>query len=458
MKLFKKALLATAIFGAMGAQAADVSDAVKFTSEEGFAAANNVVGADGSVRVIVREKLEAGDKVTLQFGKGFDVDGVEDVAYTAGVRDVLTSGNIGIDNGTADYTFTLDTVESDFAKGKVVLVLDTGYTVELDESFEVVASAGAFLTTATQSNATLTYSAARWQDGVAKDTVGDNTGTYLVFANQYGATVTNELNGVIERTAGADFVSGQITTSDTADSFTVSLTDKTEFLDAVVDATTATTFEVSGDFTDLVATDVTFTATGDILAADIAVDSLTDNLLTFTVTDTGADGQAGTLTGTIENATTRIAAGEAIKATSFVANAEVDYGYTTDAVVLSNASLGKWMVDATIINVPYFPVGFDGVSTSVHFANESASDVDVIMTAIDQAGNEYSSDALADLAADTVTKVGQSEIMSLLGAPAGSKLSITFNIDANDGDVNAYAFSNAGTGRQSLVTSQQKGK
>ena len=47
--------------------------------------------------------------------------------------------------------------------------------------------------------------------------------------------------------------------------------------------------------------------------------------------------------------------------------------------------------------------------------------------------------------------------MDLLGAPAGSKLSVTFNIDANDGDVNAYAFSNAGTGRQALVTSQEKG-
>lgn len=462
MKLFKKALLATAIFGAMGAQAADVSDAVKFTSVEGFAAANNVVGTDGSVRVIVREKLEAGDRITLQLGKGFGaISGVEEATYdpVTGLRNVVTQDAIAIDNGTADYTFTVDTVESDFANGKIVLELDTGYTIELDESFEVVASADAFLTTATQANATLTYSAARWQDGVAKDTGGDNVGTFLKFANQYGASVTSPLNAVIERSLGTTFVSGADAGSTTADTLAITFTDKVDFLDSV--KAPVTTIEISGDFSDMLAADVTFavgTGTTAIAASEAAVTTVTDSLLTIVLTDGAGDGQPGTLLVTLDNLANRITAqSENIKATTFVANAEVDYGHTNDAVILSNASAGAWTVDATIINVPYFPVGFDGVSTSVHFANESNKDVDVIMTAIDQAGNEYSSDALADLAAETVTKVGQSEIMSLLGAPAGSKLSITFNIDANDGDVNAYAFSNAGTGRQSLVTSQQKG-
>ena len=215
MKLFKKALLATAIFGAMGAQAADVSDAVKFTSAEGFAA--SVAGGlsdDRSVRVIVREKLEAGDKITLQFGKGFgdNITGVE--AYNAGGQ---SSGQIAINNGTADYTFTVDAAESDFAKGKVVLELDTGYTVELDESFEVVVAADTFETTATQANSTVTYSAVSWQDGSAKDTVGDDTGTFLRFRNQYSATVKTALDGVIERKDGNEFISGFPGTADETD-------------------------------------------------------------------------------------------------------------------------------------------------------------------------------------------------------------------------------------------------
>jgi len=457
MKLFKKALLATAIFGAMGAHAADVSDAVDFTSVEGFTLASGVLADDTKVRVIVREKLEAGDKVTLQFGAGFDLT---NVAFALTQAATAGANEIAINNGTAAYTFTVDAAESDFANGKVVMALDTGYTVEVDESFEVIADPTVLKATATEGNAIVTYSAARWQDGVAKDTGGDNVGTFLKFANQYGASVTTLLDGKIERVSQGSFVSGGVVApvvNADADTFTIALTDKTTYVNAVAAVTTAAVFEITGDFTDMVTGDVTFTATGSILPGDVAVTSVTDSLLTITVTDSAGNGNAGTITGTIDNGT-RIGAGETIKESKFVTSATVDYGHTTDATILTKASVGEWAIDATLINVPYFPVGFDGVNTSVHFANESKDAVDIIITAIDQAGNEYSSDALADLAGNTVTKVGQTEIMRLLDAPAGSKLSITFNIDANDGDVNAYAFSNAGTGRQALVTSQQNGK
>ena len=62
------------------------------------------------------------------------------------------------------------------------------------------------------------------------------------------------------------------------------------------------------------------------------------------------------------------------------------------------------------------------------------------------------------LEGDTVTKVGQVQLMDLLTIPAGTKVSVTFNVDSNVGNVNAYAFSQkTGEGRQALVTSQQKG-
>ncbi|MBE3672538.1 hypothetical protein [Pseudoalteromonas distincta] len=453
MKLFKKALLATAIFGAMGANAADVSDAVKFTSVEGFAVANGTLTDDRSVRVIVREKLEAGDRITLQFGKGFDsITGVE--AYPTAAPFALASGNIAINNGTADYTFTVDAAESDFAKGKVVLELDTGYTVELDESFEVVVAADTFAATATQSNATVTYSAVSWQDGSAKDTTGDNTGTFLKFKNQYTATVKTALDGVIERKDGVKFISGFPTGAEKTDTLVLTLNDNTDLLDAVAANTTVTTFKLAGDFSDMVAGDATATASGDILTSDVAVTAISPSLLTFTVTDSAGEGQDGEVVLTLDNAT-RVAVPERIKATSFALDGSVNYGLPATASVFANASAGKWIVDATIINVPYFPVGFEGVSTSVHFANEGSSDVNVIMTAIDDSGEEYAAVDMGDLAGDTVTKYTQGDIMKAFGITAKTKLSVTFNIDATDGVVNAYAFSNAGTGRQALVTSQQ---
>ena len=457
MKLFKKALLATAIFGAMGAQAADVSDAVDFTSVEGFAVANGVLADDTKVRVIVREKLEAGDKVTLQFGAGFDLTNPAFVlaqAATAGANE------IAINNGTADYTFTLDAAESDFANGKVVMTLDTGYTVELDESFEIIADPTVLKATATEANAIVTYSAARWQDGVAKDTGGDNTGTFLKFANQYGATVATLLDGKIERVSQSSFVTGGVVApvvNNDADTFSIALTDKINYVNAVAAATTAATIEIAGDFSDIVVGDIAISESGNLAAGDVVATSVTSSLLTLTVTDTAADGNSGSFTVTIDNGT-RIGAGETIKESTFVADATVDYGHTVDATILTNASVGEWVLDATIINVPYFPVGFDGVSTSVHFANEGSTDVNVIMTAIDENGKVYDAVNMGDLAADTVTKYTQTLIMKELGITSATKISVTFNIDATEGVVNAYAFSNAGTGRQSLVTSQQKGK
>jgi len=457
MKLFKKALLATAIFGAMGAQAADVSDAVDFTSVEGFAVANGVLADDTKVRVIVREKLEAGDKVTLQFGAGFDLT---DPAFALAQAATAGANEIAINNGTADYTFTLDAAESDFANGKVVMTLDTGYTVELDESFEIIADPTVLKATATEANAIVTYSAARWQDGVAKDTGGDNTGTFLKFANQYGATVATLLDGKIERVSQSSFVTGGVVApvvNNDADTFSIALTDKINYVNAVAAATTAATIEIAGDFSDIVVGDIAISESGNLAAGDVVATSVTSSLLTLTVTDTAADGNSGSFTVTIDNGT-RIGAGETIKESTFVADATVDYGHTVDATILTNASVGEWVLDATIINVPYFPVGFDGVSTSVHFANEGSTDVNVIMTAIDENGKVYEAVNMGDLAADTVTKYTQTLIMKELGITSATKLSVTFNIDATEGVVNAYAFSNAGTGRQSLVTSQQKGK
>jgi len=47
--------------------------------------------------------------------------------------------------------------------------------------------------------------------------------------------------------------------------------------------------------------------------------------------------------------------------------------------------------------------------------------------------------------------------MTLLGAPAETKLSVTFNVDANEGVVNGYAFTSSSVGRTEISTSQQRG-
>ena len=62
-----------------------------------------------------------------------------------------------------------------------------------------------------------------------------------------------------------------------------------------------------------------------------------------------------------------------------------------------------------------------------------------------------------DLAGDTVTKVSQTAIMSLFGLTDSTKLSVTFNIDADSDEVSAYAYTQAdGKGRSEISNSQMK--
>lgn len=487
MKLFKKALVATAILGAMGAQAADVSDATKFTSQEGFSVNNFATAEDPSVRVIVRERLEAGDQIKLTFGAGLDLDNTAnpftDVTlygrqvggklYTAGD---VKAGIIGINTGSA--TYELEEVKSlrDLANGVIVLEVKTGFTIEKDESFEIIPDVTLFTKKATTANATVTYSASSWKDGSAKDTSGDNTGSFLKLASQYAASVTTKLNGVIERENQVTFVSGGVTGDPDADTLVLSITDKTDYIAAASGTNVQGKFVISGDFSDLANSDLAAVANanskfvdGDITAT-VAGDKKS---ITVTVDDAAATpanpaGIAGSLTLTINN-TSRTGTNPAKKivASSFTVKGDVDFdgaGTITETNVLAaGTDAGKWMLDATIINVPYFPVGFEGVNSQVNFANESGAAVDVLVTAIDAKGVQYSG-SLADLAKYSTTKVSQVTLMAALKdskgntVPAGSKLSVTFNIDADDGKVNAYAFSEkVGQGRQSLVTSQQKG-
>lgn len=281
------------------------------------------------------------------------------------------------------------------------------------------------------------------------------TGTLATTTSQFDFAVTAPFDGRIDRVAQKTFAkngnngTNSVNTHDTLGYYVI---DRADTLEASL-TVTGVTIALDGNFDNggtAAATDQTSDATFTPAAA------FTSNFdtLTFTGTTpltTGAK-TAGSLV--FDNIT---AAAVVIPQTKDI-TAKATFAVTgaDSVVVATGVDAGEWKLDAVVVNIPYFPVGFDGLSTSVHFANESANDADVIVTAIDQKGNEYSG-TMADLAGDTVTKYTQVNIMDALKAPAGSKLSVTFNINANEGDVNAYAFSNGPTGRQALVTSQEKG-
>ncbi|MFC6273277.1 hypothetical protein ACFP52_17565 [Pseudoalteromonas fenneropenaei] len=468
MKLFKQALVASAILGAFGAQAADLTDAVTKTSKQGLEVA--AAAADSSIRVIVREQLEAGDRIKLVFGTG--VTGLTSVAVNgSGEATATTTDNqLGIVYGSG--TYKIKPISTTTASGVTTVVLEvmTGDPVTKDSSFEVQVR-GANIDKAKSSAATVTYSATSGLTGNAKDTTGDNTGAFIILADQYGASVSTKANGVIQRNPATSFVSGGVTGNTNADTIVIDISDDQTLLSAATGVNVQATVTLEGDFTGAItASDVTLT--NDIgTPASIAVSGVTiatdKKSLSFTITDTATapNGIAGKYTIQLDHTATT----STIKASTFKATVVVDADSTsatnTKQEALVKADAGEWVVDATIINIPYFPVDFAGVNTSVHFANETSSAVDAIITAIDGKGVSYSTQNITGfLPKGQVTKFSHLDLQKLLKdskgntVPAESKLSITFNLDVEDGKVNAYAFSEkTGNGRQSLVTSQQKG-
>lgn len=464
MNFFKKALIATAVVGSFGvAQAADVTNAVTATSTQGLE-----VGAvaNSSVRVIVREQLEAGDKITLVFGNMFTISPTavlfSDTSTTPITAPTPTTARVGIHYGSGTFTMGNATVTTTSGVTTVVFEVLTGDVVPKDASFEVSVF-GTDVDKSKVSAATVTYSAVSGLTGNAKDTTGTNIGNFVVIADQYGASVKTLLNGVIERATQKTFVSGGIAGASTninTDTLVIKLTDNQALLAKASGLLVQAKVTVMGDFTTATITQAAVTDSADDVVAGLAL-AADKKSLSFTVTDTvAADGVAGTLTITLDNADA------VIKAQDYTVSIDVDAstGVTTNTkqTVLDKANAGVWKIDAAIINVPYFVVGKEGTSSSVHFSNLGPK-ADVIVQAvsvIDAAGASVTYKAVDlgfDLAANSVTKVSQGAIISALGIPAGTqKLSVTFNIDGKATDVSAYAFTQTPEGRSEISNSQQK--
>ncbi|MCQ8879462.1 hypothetical protein NQT69_15785 [Pseudoalteromonas shioyasakiensis] len=456
MKLFKKALLATAIFGAMGAQAADVTDAVTKTSKQGIAA--SVALEASSVRVIVREQLEAGDIVYLEFGDGVDISGLT-LDDTAATTPLVIDTSITIKYGSGTYTLSTNTAESDLANNILALEVNTGDPVTLDSSFEIELTDIALVDSAKADKATVTYSAKSGLTGNAKDTTGDNVGAFYVLADQYAVSVSTKLDGVIVRNGQATLKSGgtELTNAtndeELDDTLVLKVTDNQNLLSPVATAANTIELTVNGNFEDysadllangeafLLDTATTPLALTSAAAGTNSIEKVSDSEILVTLY---ADSFTGNTFGDFQLVLSDNSTDDTFAASTFTADAEIEFGGTAAFDALVDADAGQWKVDATLIKVPYFPVGYDQLDTSVHFSNENSADVNVIMTAFDdESGTEYEAVDMGDLAGEQVTKFSQGKIKEALGIAADDsvKLSVTFNIDATGGTVKAYAYS-----------------
>jgi hypothetical protein len=485
MKLFKKALLATAVFGAMGAQAATISSTPLKLSAEGVALKVAPTAGTLAFDIVVDKEHASSSTITLNFDKNVDLTGLTCAgAVTQAVGGgKATCGDIGFDYGTGSFTFdNVVFTDGDRSKGEtdsLTFKVNLGNPLTANSAFRVTIGAHGYSTATGDANLSngsavaLVYGASSLgyvsnKSDTAKTEIETGSGVIANEISQFGFKVDTKLDGLIKRDDLTSFVGANGATVKT-DSVKYTFVNDESL--ALALQTVNADIRLSGNFKGTLAEAVLGTPTAGELTVGQSL-TVINNTATTPVAIAVNDAYVAATPGSKETyVETAVFTNESTSTTEIPVTGDVEASVTvtstTSSVTLptggyvaySAVDAGKWAVDATIINVPYLPVNASNTDTFIHFANETDNEVDVIVTAIDNNGVEYGPMNLgAKLAANTVTKISEPAMDTLFGLNgASTKLSVTFNVDADKGDVTAYAVSQNDKGRTEVSTSQQRG-
>lgn len=490
MKFYKKALLATAIATSFGASAASISTSnVLKLSKEGIAAGVDAGNQQLSFDVIVDKNHPAASRITLTFD-----DAVRLGDLSACTGDVVTdpaSGNgvcgaaapatsvddavVTFDYGTGSFTFdNVSVTKYDEKKGTVDSIsfdVNLGNPLIADSAFRVIIGSNDDKTTPPLTGSSLavvlgeTYVNYSSVQADLETPIETGMGKIAEETTQFGFEVSTKFDGIIDHDDLTTFVDGSTDksvwtfTNDETLGAALLVTDADivysgNFKTVVNSELTASTLKVntgtpaSAPATVVMSTGTTPVAVGvkhDLFGALVAGKTAYTGTIDFTRVAASTD--AIPVTTPTEVSVTIDASNYKVKAADF------------QDVIFSEVAGGEWKIDATIINVPYYVVNHADTQSNIHMANEADEVADVIISAIDDMGNEYGPvDLGIDLAGNTVTKVKPKQIKEALGIDDTTvlKLSVTFNIDAYAQDVAAYAFSQNSQGRSEVSNSQYK--
>ena len=510
MKLFKKALLATAIFGAMGAQAASINNDKFKLSAEGIALEVPAVASDVYFDIKVDKEHASGSLITLTFDNNIDLSGVKVPADGKVEQDVgsgeSNSGDVYFDYGTGSFTFNnVKLVQADKSKGipaSISFNVNLGNPLTANSAFRISfksekgdAAASPAVVAGDPIVKVLGASTLQYKSvaGNNDDTVIE-TGSTLISeeVSQFDFAVSNVLDGLIERNTLTKFVGVNDSKVDT-DTLTYTFTNDESLGMALRDV--EATIRFTGNFKGLEAapaasanvntadkltvavvgaavTNDTFGIAQSTGAAPVTTSVYDeyvygDSSTTFTPATAGAK-ETYTQTFTFANdgeSTTKIpVTGDVVASVLLTKAASKNTGTALTTVgtgyaLFSGVKAGNWAIDATIINIPYLPINAENTDTFIHFANETDKEVDVIVTAIDNRGFTHGPFNLGyKLPANTVSKFSEEAMDKFFNLDGvKTKLSVTFNVDADKGAVSAYAVSQNDKGRTEVSTSQQRG-
>jgi hypothetical protein len=481
MKLFKKALVATAVVGAFGAQAVTVSSDEILISQQGTDSGLPAIiaatsGDDFVLDFVVDELTPSASTITLTFDGGVDLSNInvasEDIDNNIGVG----QGEVNLAGANDSAVFGYGTGSFTFDKFKVNTPSGADHSIEFKVNLgNPLTASSAFRLTLSEitngidlgdSSAQVCYKSVDASGGDIEE--GCSPITQVV--SQFAFDVTQEYNGKIERVDQKEFSRNYTGSDVNKDLLKFTLQNNESLVAAlpniVADVTLTGVFtdRVSNDFTDANATFFGSTNTAITPTVSGTFDEITFTVANGELATEGANGATGAVGELSFNAATTASA--TIPQTGAI-NFEVSYNDGTAANVFEyNDAAGSWALDATVINVPYLPLLFTDTTSSVHIANDGNSAANIMATivtycdaikedtCVDQTRSE--SVDLGTVPANTVAKIRQGALADAFGITEATKVSVTFNIDAYAEDISAYATVQNGEGRTEVSNSQAK--
>lgn len=466
-KVFKASIIAATLAAAFGANAADISIDNKLNITKEAAAAGVVsVAYAAEITFYNRQELSAGDVVTLTFPIG------------------TTFGAVTTDVGAGIGTFEAPVVAlgSTTVAPTIKLKVATGSPV-LNNSKTIVKMA-----TFLPKTGDAVYTAADGFSGAAKDTTGTNSVALTTSSDQEVVAVATKFNGFLKRDARGTFETSKgvlvaevsvsrptATTKAAVASETLVLTGKnfdtvTSVQAGICDngSTPTVTYALNQPVLGcgaaaLVPVAGSLSCAGAVCAGPAKPDTVTFDTTTLSAELIAAVAPATGVAGKFAVAFTSDQA-KTFPVGSLTATRSVTYSkvvpVATDPVFnyVKDADIGKFQLDASVVNVPYLPVGL-GLTPNVEIANAGSTDAAIQLEGFDQNGVAYGPVAIAKVAKKgAVTKVGEADIEAAFGlAPAsGKKLSVTFVLDADAADITLAPYYRQNESRVNVLSDQYK--
>ncbi|MDW2276059.1 MULTISPECIES: hypothetical protein [unclassified Vibrio] len=442
-KLFNASLVALAVAGTFSANAADISvngDALKISTE----AKEVGLKYDGTLTfdTIVKKDHSAGAEIVLSFSENVDLSGVTGGACSGLNSGTFTCNDLTFDVGTGSFTFD------------AVAVDNTAKTISFNVNLGNPMIANSAFRTSIDNMSIAGSSNLDYASNLGGAEIETGSAVIATEASQYSFAVQTEYNNRVERVNQETFATFAADESDLKDVARVNILDKASEFD-VAAFTVDSDIKVSADLHLGDATETAFAISGTTgtAPAPVTVDA---KLAGFTSTLTALDATTATVI-TFTNGSS-----EQIALTNFAIDAGVEYGNLASAptetgtkTLAQAANLGKWELDASVVNVPYLPVGYENLSSNVEYSNHGSAAAEVSISAFDNKGNEYTG-TLANAAPKTVTKYSEDDIMGALGITEATKLNITFISDADEENVSIVPYYRQGDSRVQSINDQYK--